>query len=129
MLVKPATNTPALGETWGIAVPTRYNAETHALFDTIMAVDSLLTPMLFGMSWRTIWVCRTLAGALLFLRNDNSDLSLRYELEIETAVGLALIVLGAQGNISRRLFERLYLIIGGGMMVANALMTQVPRDL
>lgn len=125
MLVKPAANKLAFGESFGIDVPTKYSGETHSVFNTVMAVDSLITPMLFNMSGRTVWLCRMLALGLLVLRSDQSNLTLRYRLELETVSGVGLIVLGFRGSVSSRLFERLYLIIGGGMMIANALMTQL----
>lgn len=122
--LKPA-ELMAFGESLGLSVPTKYSEQTHAAFDTIMAADCALMPMITGMSWRTLWLCRVLALALLVLRSRNSDLSLRYRLEIEAAAGFALIILGMQGSVSPWLFERLYLMLGGGMMIANSLMTQV----
>lgn len=122
---KPKPELMAFGENFGIAVPTKYSEETHALFNTIMAIDSAVTPMIFGMSGRTVWLCRLLAGALFVLRDNSTDLRLRYRLQIEVAAGVALIWLALRGSVTPWLFERLYLIIGGGMIVANALMTQV----
>ncbi len=115
----------AFGESFGLAVPTKYSEQTHAAFDSIMAADCAIMPMITGMSWRTLWLCRVLALGLLVLRDPNSDLSLRYRLELEAAAGFALIILGLQGSVSPWLFERLYLMLGGGMMIANSLMTQV----
>ena len=125
MLTKSELNVPAFGESFGLELPTKYNAETHANFNTIMAADSLLTPMLLNMSLRTKWLCRLLALALLVLRDNQGDLTLRYRLELEAVGGIGLIFLGLRGSVSPWLLERLYLIIGGSMMIANALMTQV----
>ncbi len=122
---KPKPELMAFGENYGLVVPTKYSEETHGLFNVLMAADSVATPMIFGMSWRTIWLCRALAGALFVLRDKSTGMKLRYRLQIEAATGIALILLALRGSITPWLFERLYLMIGGGMMIANALMTQV----
>jgi hypothetical protein len=115
----------AFGETLGLDVPTRYDAQTHAAIDAVLALDSLVVPSLLRMSTRTVWTCQLVAGMLLALPNFKGDLSLRRRLELETGAGLMLMVLALHGAITHRPFERLYLFIGGGMMVANSLMTQV----
>lgn len=115
----------AYGEILGMDVPTRYSAQDHAVFNKIMALDSLVTPALLRMSRRTLWFCRAVAGLLLLTQLDNTNLSLRHRLELEAATGLALIILAFEGTVSRRLMERLYLAFGGVLMVANSLMTQV----
>jgi hypothetical protein len=115
----------AFGETLGLDVPTRYDAQTHAAIDAVMALDSLVVPSLLRMSTRTVWACQLVAGLLLALPNFKGNLPMRQRLELEAGAGLMLMVLAFQGAITRRPFERLYLFIGGGMMVANSLMTQV----
>lgn len=114
----------AFGESLGIEVPTRYGRDTHAAFNTILAVDALLTPLILGMSRRTVMLCQLLAGGLLMLRREDSDLTLRQRLQIEATAGLVLLVLALRGTITRRLLERLYLFIGGVLMIANSLMTE-----
>jgi hypothetical protein len=114
----------AFGESLGIEVPTRYGRDTHAAFSTILAVDSLLTPLILGMSRRTVMLCQLLAGGLLWLRREDSDLTLRQRLQIEAAAGLVLLVLALRGTITRRLLDRLYLFIGGVLIIANSLMTE-----
>ncbi len=122
---EPLDNVAAFGEQFGIALPTRYPSETFAALNTLLAVDALATPWLFGMSRGTVWFCRILAGLLLLLRGDNHDLSLRNALQLQALIGLALISLSLRGGISGRFFERIYLLSGGMMMLANTLMTQV----
>jgi hypothetical protein len=119
------TSDPAYGETLGFDVPTRYAPETHATFNLIMAADSLITPVLFGMSGRTVWFCRFLSGLLFVTHSNTSDLELRQRLQIEAWTGAALLVLAYQGGVTHRFFERAYLFIGGLMMIGNALMTQI----
>ncbi len=114
----------AFGESLGIEVPTRYGRDTHAAFSTILAVDSLLTPLILGMSRRTVMLCQLLAGGLLWLRRDDSDLTLRQRLQIEATAGLVLLVLALRGTITRRLLDRIYLFIGGVLIIANSLMTE-----
>ena len=114
----------AFGESLGFDVPTRYGRDTHAAFNAIMAVDSLLTPVVLGMSRRTVVLCQLLAGGLLLLRREDSDLTLRQRLQLEATAGVVLIVLAMRGTITRRLLERGYLFVGGVMMIANSLMTE-----
>jgi hypothetical protein len=115
----------ALGEWLGIDVPTRYTHEAHEYFNALMIGDSLITPFIFGMSGRTVWVCRALAVLLFFTRKKTDTLSMRQALEVEAATGLTLLVLAAQGAISKRWWENAYLAFGGILMVANALMTEM----
>jgi hypothetical protein len=115
----------ALGEWLGLDVPTRYTHEAHEYFNALMIGDSLITPFIFGMSGRTVWVCRALAALLFFTRKKTDTLSMRQALEVEAAVGITLIVLAAQGAISKRWWENAYLLFGGVLMLANALMTEM----
>jgi hypothetical protein len=115
----------AFGETFGFEVPTQYSAEIHSSANTLMAADSILTPMVFGMSSRMVWFTRALAGVLWTFREGSSELPLRRRLEIESGIGAVLVALALRGIISRSIFERLYLLIGGVMMIGNAMMTQV----
>src|SRR5258708_22525807 len=72
----------AFGEALGIDVPTHYSEEIHATVNALMAADSLVTPAILGMSTRTVWFCRLLAGLLLVTRSHALDLDLRQRLEI-----------------------------------------------
>jgi hypothetical protein len=121
----PSSEGIAFGETLGLDVPTRLDAQTHAAIDAALALDSLLIPSLLRMSTRTVWTCQLVAGMLLALPNFKGALSMRHRLELEAGAGLMLMVLAFQGAITRRPFERLYLFIGGGMMVANSLMAEI----
>jgi hypothetical protein len=121
----PVSQRIAFGETLGLDVPTRYDAQTHAAIAAALALDSLVVPSLLRMSTRTVWACQLIAGMLLALPNFKGDLSMRHRLELEAGTGLMLMVLALQGVITRRPFEQLYLFIGGGMIVANSLMAQV----
>lgn len=120
-IAQPATQ--AYGETLGLGVPTRYNLPTHSVVNLVMAADSLITPMLFNMSPVTKWICRALAGLLLVTRMDS--LEVRARLQWEVAVGLLLIGAALTGRVTSRFFENMYLLFGGLLMVANALMTEV----
>ena len=124
---EPPANTPkiAFGEWLGIDVPTRYTEESHKFFNAMMVGDCLVSPMLFGMSGRTVWVCRALAGLLFITRKKTESLSLRQALQVEAATGLTLIVLAAQGTVSKRWWENAYLMFGGALMLLNALMTEM----
>jgi hypothetical protein len=115
----------AFGEWLGIDVPTRYSAESHEFFNLTMIGDSVITPMLFGMSSRTVWVCRALVAVLFITRKKTDSLSMRQALQVEAATGLTLMVLAAQGTISRRWWENAYLMFGGALMILNALMTEM----
>jgi hypothetical protein len=115
----------AFGETLGLEVPTRYDEQSHSWVNTMMIADSLLTPMILGMSHRTIWTCRFLAGLLLLTRGKSDSVTLQQRLQIEAASGLLLIVLALRGTISRGFFDNAYLFIGGAIMIANSLMTEV----
>ena len=127
--IPATTNQPmprqALGEWLGIDVPTRYTHEAHEFFNLLMAGDSLITPLLFGMSSRTVWVCRGLAALLFFTRKQNDSITMVQALQIEAATGLALIILASQGAFSRRWWENGYFLFGGVLMIANALMTEI----
>src|SRR5437879_4829119 len=118
-------NNPAFGETLGIEVPTRYDIQTHATLAGIMAADTMLTPAVFGMSSRTVWFCRMVGGLLLYLRTENSDLTLRKRLQIEAATGVGLLILSMRGTVTRRPFENAYLFIYGILLIGHSLMTQV----
>lgn len=114
----------AFGERLGLEVPTRYDEKTHEWANLAMIADSLVTPLLTGMSPRTVWVCRALAALLALTRTHTTSVTLKQRLQIELATGIALIVLALRGEVSRRAWENLYLGIGGILMVANALMTE-----
>lgn len=120
---QPHPNQQAFGETFGLDVPTRYTAETHGLFNTIMAADAALTPTLLHMSRRTRWVCRALAMLLLAGRTARTGTDLRRQLQLEAAVGLLLMAAAISGRM--RFLEKAYCLIGGLLMLANSLMTQV----
>ncbi|MHB8626303.1 MAG: hypothetical protein ACYDBJ_10945 [Aggregatilineales bacterium] len=123
MLAQPHPYQQAFGETFGLDVPTRYTAETHALFNTLMAADAAFTPALLHMSRWTRWICRALAALLLVGRASRGGPELRQQLQIEAAVGLFLIVTALTGHM--RFLEKLYCLVGGLLIVANSLMTQV----
>lgn len=123
MLAQPHPYQPAFGETFGLAVPTRYAAETHALFNTLMAADAAFTPSLLRMSRRTRWLCRALAALLLVGRTPRSGPALRQQLQIEAAVGLLMIATAINGRM--KFLEKLYCLIGGLLIVVNSLMTQI----
>src|SRR5262249_20116970 len=59
-IISPARELPAhaagtaFGETLGIDVPTRYSADIHSTVSAMLAVDSLVTPLLLGMSGKTV---------------------------------------------------------------------------
>jgi len=118
----------AFGESLGIEVPTRYDVKTHDSFDTLLVADSLLTPILFGMSRPTLWVCRLLAGLLVIMRVESNDLTLHKRLQIEAMIGIGLIVFALRGTLTRRPLENLYLFAGGVSIIANCLMTQVDQE-
>jgi hypothetical protein len=120
---------PAFGETLGVDVPTRYDSTAHATVNTLMIADSLITPVLLGMSGPTVWTCRAIAALLFITRTSSVELPLRRQLEIEAATGIGLIFLALRGQISKKWFENAYLFAGGVMMVANSLMTEVDPQL
>lgn len=125
MNAAPTPGGQAFGEQFGIPLPTRYPAETHTWLNNVMALDSTLTPLLTRMSSTTQWICRALAGLLVLTAMKNSALDLRARLKIEVTAGLLIIVMGIS-NVPRVCFlERLYLIIGGVVMIGNALMTEL----
>ena len=131
---KKAVFTPppvAFGESLGMDVPTRYTAQTHDTINMLLAGDTLMTPMLFGMSTRTVWFCRALAGILFIGRGGSSPngdaFSLRNRLEMEAIVGLLLLALAVRGAVSNRVFDRVYLFVSGVVMIANSLMTELDQ--
>jgi hypothetical protein len=124
-VARPLENGVAFGETFGLGVPTIYTAEIHDAINVILAADSVLTPKVLGMSSRTVWFCRVMAGMLILTRSDTMNLELRQNLAFEAGAGLLLILLALRGMLSRNIFERLYLFIAGVAMVGNSLMTQV----
>ncbi len=123
--ISPIEQRVAFGESLGIELPTRYSPHTHENVDVLLAFDSVLTPPMLGLTQRTVWFCRGLAGMLLFLRNDDSNLPLRRRLEIEAIAGLVLMIFAWRGTISRRLMDRLYLIVEGSALLGNSLMTEI----
>lgn len=120
----PQENLQAFGELFGLDVPTRYPEDTHAFLNQIMALDSAVTPMLTRMSAPTVWFCRGLAALLALTGVRSSSLTLRNRLTLEIAIGLATIVFGLFNQSRQSIFERGYLIIGGVVVIGNALMTQ-----
>lgn len=124
-VARPAEHGIAFGETFGLALPTIYTAEIHDAVNAMMAADVALTPQILGMSSRTVWFCRVLAGMLLLTRSDMMHMELRQNLALEAGTGILLMLVGLRGMITRNLFERLYLFISGVLMVGNSLMTQV----
>jgi len=118
----PAANRLALGETLGLPVPTRYPAATHDIFNVIMAADAVITPKLLRLNWRTRTLCNGLAILLLIGRGVTASVELRRRLQIEAATGIALI--GVALTQRNGLLGRLYLAIGGVLMLANALLTE-----
>ena len=123
MQTLPSADHVAFGEALGIDVPTRYPRVTHDLINAAMAADSAVTPMLLGMSRRVCWGCRLLVALLLYGRSIRTDAELRRQLESEIAAGVLCVVAALFGT--RRLFERLYLLIGAVMLIGNALMTEI----
>jgi hypothetical protein len=127
MNATPIENLQAFGERFGLDVPTRYPEETHAFLNQIMALDSVVTPMITRMSSPTVWFCRGLATLLAFTSVTNSSLMLRNRLTLEIAVGLAAIAFALVNTARLPFLERCYLIFGGLLMVGNALMTQAEK--
>jgi hypothetical protein len=123
--ISPVEQKMAYGESLGLELPTRYTPHTHETVDILMAFDSLMSPPMLGMSQRTIWFCRALAGLLFLLRNDDSNLSLRRRLEIEAVTGALLMIFAWRGTVSRRFLDRLYLLFEGTALVGNSLMTEI----
>jgi hypothetical protein len=115
----------AFGEWLGLDVPTRYTPEAHAAFNVVMIGDSLVTPLITGMSKRTVWMCRFLSGLLFLTRKPNPSLSQRQALQIEVVSGTMLLVVALRGMVSKRWWENAYLFFGGLLMIANALMTEL----
>jgi hypothetical protein len=131
MPLTPSANAPtpqAFGEWLGVAVPTRYREEVHALANMAMVGDSLITPLITGMGKNTIMVCWALAGLLFITRQKNDSLTLRQALQIELVSGLLLLVLAVRGTFSKRWWENSYLFFGGLLMIANALMTELDPE-
>lgn len=124
----PTATPQAFGEWLGIAVPTRYREEVHALANMAMVGDSLITPLITGMSKNTVWVCWVLAGLLFITRQKSESLTQRQALQIELVSGLLLLLLAARGMISKRWWENSYLFFGGLLMIANALMTELDPE-
>ena len=120
---QPHPDWQAFGETFGFDVPTRYPAETHGMFNSIMAADAAITPTLLHMSRRTRWVCRALAALLLAGRTPKTGSDLRQQLQLEAAVGVLLMVAALTGRM--KFLEKAYWLIGGLLIVANSLMTQI----
>lgn len=120
--IQPHPSEPAFGETLGLDMPTRYPAETHAFFNSLLAADASLTPVLLRMSRGTRWLCRGVATLLLVGRVPRSGSELRQQLQIELASGLLVVSIA----LTRRMkfLERCYCLIVGVLMVANSLMTQ-----
>ena len=115
----------AFGETLGLDVPTRYTEDIHGAMNVVMAVDSLVTPAILGMSSKTLWLCRGLAALLFAFRGNLTDMPLRQRLEIEAATGVLLMLLAFRGTVTHRVVDNLYMFIGGAMMIGNAFMTEV----
>src|SRR5260370_33007248 len=87
----------AFGETLGLSVPTIYTAEIHDAVNAIMAADWILVPKIIGMSNRTVWFCRVLAGMLRLTRSNVMNTELRQDLAPEAGAGLMRLVLGLPG--------------------------------
>jgi len=115
----------AFGETLGMDVPTRYSPHIHDALDSLMALDCLITPVVLGMSSRTVWLCRFLTGLLLALRTDSEELPLRRRLELEAGVGVLLVLLALWGTVTRRPLDRAYLLLSGVVMIGNSMMTEL----
>jgi hypothetical protein len=119
----------AFGEALGLEVPTQYTPEIHSVVNSMIAADAVLMPAILGMSARTAWLGRGLAALLWAFRdNTTTDLPLRRRLEIEAGTGAVLVLLGVRGTVSRNALERLHMIFGGTMMIANSLMTRVEDE-
>ncbi len=115
----------SFGETLGLGRSIRYTPQIHAAVNLLLAADGMLTPQILDMSTGTVWICRSMVGMLLLLRDNSTNLPLRKRLEIEAAAGALLAVLAVQGSVSHNLFERAYLFGRGVSVLANSLMTQV----
>src|SRR5258708_3545332 len=98
--ISPVEQRLAFGERLGLDLPTRYAPHAHETINILLAFDSVLTPPMLGLTRRTVWFCRGLAGMLLFLRNDDSTLPLYRRLEIEAVTGLLLMAFAWRGTIS-----------------------------
>lgn len=123
--VQPSTsNGTAFGETLGIDVPTRYTEEIHSMVNALLAADVALMPTIIGLSGRTVWLCRVMAGVLVAFRSNITELPLRRRLEIEAALGALLVIASIRGMITHRFFDNLYLFLSGAVMIGNALMTK-----
>ena len=115
----------SFGESLGLGRMIRYTPEIHSMVNVLLAADGVLTPKILDMSSSTVWVCRSMIGMLLLLRNDSTNIPLRRRLEIEAAAGALLAVLAFNGTLTHNLFERAYLFGRGVSVLANSLMTQV----
>jgi len=123
MQLIPDAHKLAFGETLGFDVPTRYPSATHAMINALMAADSTITPLLFGMSRRTRLICQVLAALLVTGRKVHSDVDLKWQLQVELTAGIFCLFASLFGHI--RFLERVYLFVGSVMLMGNALMTQV----
>src|SRR5476651_1381822 len=90
--LSPIENGVSFGETLGLGRSIRYTPKIHAMVNVLLAADGLLTPQILDMSSGTVWVCRSMIGLLLLLRNDSTNIPLRQRLEIEAVTGLLLAV-------------------------------------
>jgi len=123
--LNPIESGVSFGETLGLGRSIRYTPQIHAMVNVLLAADGLLTPQIFDMSAGTIWLCRSMIGMLLLLRDDSTNIPLRQRLKIEASAGVLLAILAVKGTVSRNLFERAYLFGRGVSVLANSLMTQV----
>jgi hypothetical protein len=115
----------AFGETFGLEVPTRYSPQMHDSMSTIMAIDSLLTPTVLGMSGRVVWLFRLMSALHVVFRLHDPNLPLRQRLELEAVTGLLMAGIAIRGTVSHNLLDRLYILLSGVMMIGNSLMTEV----
>ncbi len=123
MQYQPHSGLLAFGETFGLDVPTRYPAETHDLFNTLLAADSMILPALLGLSPWTRWLYRALAALLVAGRRPHTPVERRQQLQVEATAGLALMGAALFGRL--RAIARISVFVSGLLILANSLMTQV----
>src|SRR5258708_39154224 len=96
----------AFGETLGLEVPTQYSTDIHAAVNALLAVDSLVTPGILGMSDQTVWMCRFLAGPLLPPPRQPIGRPMLRPLGVGAAIGGLIYLIAVRGTAPPYLLER-----------------------